>query len=62
MFITTYVFVLNLDIDECIRYQPCQNNGTCINNDGSFICHCTEGWQDQNCDEGNITFKTNYNH
>ena len=31
------------DIDECIQVpQPCENDGDCINNPGSFTCDCTD--------------------
>lgn len=40
-----------LDFDEC-QFSPCQNNGTCVNTVGSYICDCTTGWKDQNCLNG----------
>lgn len=47
-----YLF-LNIfkDFDEC-QLSPCQNNGTCLNTEGSYICNCTTGWKDQNCLNG----------
>nr|XP_034320081.1 protein jagged-1 isoform X1 [Crassostrea gigas] len=36
------------DIDECLS-NPCQNGGTCINNDGSFTCMCPDGWRGTLC-------------
>lgn len=41
------------DDDEC-KSLPCQNNGTCINTMGSYVCNCTEGWQDKDCGDGNF--------
>lgn len=40
------------DVDECSDDPPCQNNGTCINNFGSYTCTCTDGWEDKDCTEG----------
>lgn len=45
------LFILLLDVDEC-RSTPCANNGTCINNKGSYTCVCKRGWTDLNCDKG----------
>lgn len=57
-----------LDFDEC-QFSPCQNNGTCVNTVGSYICDCTTGWKDQNCLNGkkkyikiNSPIKTDANH
>lgn len=46
------VFIFYIDINECKENHPCQNNGTCINNNGSYICQCTEGWQGHDCQIG----------
>lgn len=40
-----------IDINEC-DFTPCDNNGTCINSEGSYSCNCTDGWTDKNCNEG----------
>lgn len=33
------------DIDECNRgHNPCYNNGTCINMNGTFDCNCTDNF------------------
>lgn len=40
------------DNDECTSY-PCQNNGTCVNNVGSYSCECLEGWMGDVCEIGN---------
>lgn len=41
-----------LDVQECSTINLCLNNGTCFNNNGSYSCQCTEGWQGQNCETG----------
>lgn len=41
------------DIDECAVSFPCQNNGTCVNNNGSYVCECTDGYMGRHCKEGN---------
>lgn len=38
-------------MDECIN-SPCKHEGTCYNNEGSYFCNCTDGWQGQNCEKG----------
>lgn len=48
-----------LDINECSGLEsesPCQNNGTCINNDGSFKCICLKGWEGNLCQIGLIFY------
>lgn len=37
---------------------PCQNNGTCLNNNGSYACTCKEGWQGNNCEDGTVFVST----
>lgn len=44
------------DYDECGN-SPCQNGGTCINNDGSFTCICKAGWEGRECQNG-TNFRT----
>lgn len=39
------------DTNECLTF-PCQNNGTCINNPGSYKCDCNNGWTGKDCIEG----------
>ncbi|CAL4239973.1 unnamed protein product, partial [Meganyctiphanes norvegica] len=41
-----------LDIDECALWNPCQNQGICINldpEDGGYACQCTDGFTDKDC-------------
>ena len=42
------------DVDECHAFNPCYNNAACLNNNGSYTCNCTEGWQNYLCDKGKI--------
>lgn len=47
------IFILIfLDINECLVKYPCENNATCVNNDGSYNCDCVEGWRGKNCQTG----------
>ena len=42
-----------IDINECSpENNPCQNQGTCLNNLGSYRCGCVAGFEGQHCDEG----------
>jgi hypothetical protein len=45
---------LLLDVNECDVDDPCQNNATCVNNEGSYKCVCVDGWKGQNCHIGKI--------
>nr|XP_034318610.1 neurogenic locus notch homolog protein 1-like [Crassostrea gigas] len=38
------------DINECLS-NPCQNGGTCSNNNGSFTCMCADGWTGTLCNQ-----------
>lgn len=49
--ILLYLLKFLIDINEC-DFTPCDNNGTCINSEGSYTCNCTDGWADKNCNEG----------
>lgn len=42
------------DVDECIIQAPCENNGTCINNYGSYECLCDNGWLGDHCEKGTL--------
>ena len=39
------------DIDECSS-QPCQNNGTCINEINRYKCNCPNGFTGTQCKQG----------
>lgn len=32
------------DIDECEESNPCHESASCENNQGSFSCHCNDGY------------------
>lgn len=40
------------DENECYILKPCKHDGICINNNGSYVCNCTKGWQGHDCEEG----------
>lgn len=44
-----------VDRNECLDL-PCQNNGTCINNNGSYTCRCESGWESHDCEKGKPGF------
>lgn len=46
----------SVDVNEC-DFNPCENNGTCVNNNGSYTCNCTDGWKNRNCIEGYKNWK-----
>ncbi|KAH3883047.1 hypothetical protein DPMN_006997 [Dreissena polymorpha] len=33
---------------------PCQNDGTCDNQQNGYTCACTQGWTGPICDQGGI--------
>jgi hypothetical protein len=42
-----------VDRNECDNVpNVCRNGGTCINNDGSYTCLCTQSWTGPFCDIG----------
>jgi hypothetical protein len=51
------------DDNECEAPEgsPCQNNGTCINTQGSYQCDCVEGWQNHDCQDGKCLSTLNIN-
>ena len=38
------------EINECLS-NPCQNGGTCIDQQNGFLCTCTDQWQGSTCSE-----------
>lgn len=38
------------DVDECLLYSPCKNDGLCINTHGSYRCKCMNGFAGHNCE------------
>ena len=49
--VITQQVIDSLDINEC-EEQPCQNNGSCANTNGTYICNCTSGYNGTNCEFG----------
>lgn len=46
-------------MNECNQF-PCENGGTCMNNDGSFTCICKEGWDGPTCQNGTFFFNNKF--
>ena len=42
------------DIDECKSLSLCKNNGTCVNEHGSYTCNCNAGFIGNLCEKGNV--------
>jgi len=41
------MFCLTLDIDECANDEnDCDTNALCANTEGSYICRCLNGYED----------------
>ena len=40
-----------VDIDECAS-DPCQNDGTCIDQVAGFECECADGYEGDVCEIG----------
>ena len=41
------------DVDFCAN-SPCQNNGTCYNTTGDYVCVCLDSFEGKNCSSGKI--------
>nr|XP_032827811.1 vitamin K-dependent protein C-like isoform X1 [Petromyzon marinus] len=50
----TIEFWNKYDGDQCAS-SPCQNNATCHDRKGRYICTCDEGWEGINCELGKRT-------
>ena len=51
MYLDLITFFIFIDKNECLT-NPCINNGTCINTDGSYTCICPQGWAGKDCGGG----------
>ena len=36
------------DVGECAS-SPCQNDGSCTEDENGYVCECTIGWEGTNC-------------
>lgn len=54
LFHTNVNLISSTDFDECQHIKPCQHNGTCLNNEGSYYCQCTVGWTGHDCETGTL--------
>ena len=43
-----YFHFMNLDEDNCVSL-PCENDGTCVDDHGCYMCLCTDQWLGENC-------------
>ena len=41
------IIIGRVDVNVC-QFNPCHNGGTCVDQDGSFICVCTSGYRGDN--------------
>ena len=38
--------MINIDINECTEgTHNCTSNGNCENTEGSYVCHCVQGYR-----------------
>ncbi|XP_052224897.1 fibropellin-1-like [Dreissena polymorpha] len=46
----------DLDVNECNQTPgTCDNGASCENSEGSYKCHCRQGWTGTNCSQYNCT-------
>ena len=55
--IFSYLYIA--DTNECLQ-NPCLNDGTCVNTDGSYECKCTSFWKGRICEMGKFVDSTIY--
>ena len=49
IYISCVLYVLLLEMDECVTDVPCVN-GDCVDLRHGYQCNCEPGWTGQNCD------------
>ena len=47
---------MNTAENDC-QPNPCQNNGTCLDGVGNFLCNCQEQFMGQTCTESKKIYK-----
>ena len=50
------------DVDECSSSEPCNQNASCINTEGSFTCQCNDGFIGDGVGEAGCQGMTKYDH
>ena len=43
-----FQLLLSDNVNECATY-PCEHEGSCMDEEGSFTCHCVPGWMGRQC-------------
>ena len=51
---TVFFPLLFSDFDECSTSDVCENNSTCFNTHGDYVCECTPEYYGQNCNLGGL--------
>lgn len=47
------MFYLSPDIGDCAP-NPCENDGSCIDEVNDYTCACVDGYEGKNCEIGEI--------